>query len=185
MCSAIEANEHSVQLLEALSKIFPPGEGDLRVTQLLSGLACTAYPTRDALYKQLDTLCILQRESALRSANKTDEPILDVLRKARYSPPPRMSSILLPRRPRSPALEQSLKHQNMACALLTLASHRGGKGGQQQPSKPSSGPTRGGSCGCGSRGHKPYSRPCSPRWLAPINLRVFGEEGEGGRSLDR
>ena len=61
MCSAIEAHEHSIQLLEALSKIFPPGVGDLTVSQLLSGLACTAYPTRDALYKQLGNLRILHR----------------------------------------------------------------------------------------------------------------------------
>ena len=71
--------------MAALTKIFPPGEGELRVTQLLSGLACT-YPTRDALYKelgkQLGNLGILRRESAWRAANKTDEPILDVLRKA-------------------------------------------------------------------------------------------------------
>ena len=38
VCSAIEAHEHSIQLLEALTKIFSPGEGDLGVTQLLSGL---------------------------------------------------------------------------------------------------------------------------------------------------
>ena len=81
MCSAIEAYEHSLQLLEALTKIFPPGEGDLRVTQLLSGLECTAYPMREALYKQLGNLHILRRMSALRAAGKTDEPILDVLRK--------------------------------------------------------------------------------------------------------
>ena len=82
VCSAIEAHKHNIQLLEALTKIFPLGEGDLRVTQLLSGLACTAYPRRDALYKQLGSLHILRRESALCAANKTDEPILDVLRKA-------------------------------------------------------------------------------------------------------
>ena len=85
MCSAIEAHEHSIQLLEALSKIFPPGQGDLRVTRLLLGLACTVYPTRDALYKQLGNLRILRREAALRAANKTDEPILDVLRDCKTS----------------------------------------------------------------------------------------------------
>ena len=37
---------------------------------------------RDALYKQLGNLRILRKELALRAANKTDEPILDVLRKA-------------------------------------------------------------------------------------------------------
>ena len=82
VCSAIEALEHSIQLLEALTKIFPPEEGDFRVTRLLSGLACTAYPTRDALYKQLGNLRILRRESALRAEYKTDEPILNFLTKA-------------------------------------------------------------------------------------------------------
>ena len=70
MCSAIEAHEHTLRLLEALTKIVPPGEGDLRVTQLLSGLNCIVYPTRDALYKQLlvGNLRILCRESALHAA---------------------------------------------------------------------------------------------------------------------
>ena len=82
VCSTIEEHKHSLQLLEALTKICPPGEEDLRVTQLLSGLACTAYPTQDALYKQLGNLHILRRESALRAAGKADEPILDNLRRA-------------------------------------------------------------------------------------------------------
>ena len=64
VCSAIEAHEHTLQLLEALTKIFPPGEENFRVTQLLSGLVCTAYPTRDALYKQLGNLHILRRVSS-------------------------------------------------------------------------------------------------------------------------
>ena len=67
MCFAIEAHEHTLQLLEALTKNFPPGEGDLRVTQLLSGLGCTAYPMTDALYKQLGNIRILRQESALRA----------------------------------------------------------------------------------------------------------------------
>ena len=60
-CTAIETREHYIQLLEALMKIFPPGEGDRRVTQLLSGLACT-------VYKQLGNLRILRRETALFAA---------------------------------------------------------------------------------------------------------------------
>ena len=67
MCSAIEAHEHSIQLFEVLAKIFPLGEGDLRVTQLLLGLACTVYPTRDAMYKQLGNLHILRRVSIAHS----------------------------------------------------------------------------------------------------------------------
>ena len=124
MCSAIEAHKHSIQLLEALSKIFPPGEGDLRVTQLLSGLACTAYPMRDVLYKQLGNLRILRRESA----NKSDEPILDVLRKAPIlssNTDEQYSAAMLKK---VSSLEQSLVHQNTASALRTLASHGRGDG---------------------------------------------------------
>ena len=74
----------TLTLLTAVSgadEDFPTGEGDLRVTQLLSGLACTVHPTRNVLYKQLGNLRILRRESAL-CASKADEPILDILRKA-------------------------------------------------------------------------------------------------------
>ena len=77
VCSAIEAHEHYIQLLKVLTKIFPLGEGDLRVSQLLLVLTCTAYPTRDSLYKQLG---ILRRELALRAANKT-YPTRDALYK--------------------------------------------------------------------------------------------------------
>ena len=87
LCSAIEAHEHSLQLLETLTKIFPPEDGYLRVTQLLSGLTCTAYPMQDnQLYKQLGNLRILHSESALHALGKADEPFLDVLRKAPVLP---------------------------------------------------------------------------------------------------
>ena len=82
VCSDIEAHEHSMQLLKALTKIFPHGEGHPRVTQLLSGLACTANPTHDSLYKQLGNLRILRRESAMHAAHKSKAPILEVLRQA-------------------------------------------------------------------------------------------------------
>ena len=39
----LQAHEHCIQLLEALTKILPPGEGDLRLILLLSGLVL---PTR-------------------------------------------------------------------------------------------------------------------------------------------
>ena len=62
VCSAIEAHKHFIQLLEALTKISSPGAGDLRVTPLFSGLACTASPTREVLYKQLGYLRFLCSE---------------------------------------------------------------------------------------------------------------------------
>ena len=160
----------STQLLEALTKIFPPEEGDLRVTQLLSGFACTPYPMRDALYKQLGNQCILRRESALRAAAKTDKPILEVLRKAPILSSSTDEQYSAASLAKIASLEQSLMHQNTASALHTLASQRGGKTGkQQQPSKPSSGSTRGGARGRGSGGHRPYSRP----------KNLFAPEGEG------
>ena len=47
------------------------------------------------------------------------------------------------------AEEQALTHQNTASALRTLVSQRDTKKGNQQPSTPSSGPTRGGTHGHG------------------------------------
>ena len=88
-------HEHTLQLLEALTKIFPLGEGDVRVTLLLSGLACTAYPMQDASYKQPGNLRIMRRESAVRTACRTDGPVMDVLRKAPILASSRRSSILL------------------------------------------------------------------------------------------
>ena len=98
------------------------------ILELLSGLSCTVYPTQDALYKQLANIRILHRESALRSAHKTDEPIANVLRKA-----PVLSSTMDEQYTASTLtevarLEQSLVHQNTASVLRSLASHRGGKG---------------------------------------------------------
>ena len=110
-------------------KDFPSGEGDLRVTQLLSGLACTVYPTRDALYKQLGNLHILCRESALCAANKTDEPILNILRKAPILSSSTEEQYSADTVAQVTALEQSLTHQNTASALRILASQRGSKRG--------------------------------------------------------
>ena len=76
LCSGIEAHKHMLQLLESLSSILIPGAGDLRVTALLSGLACTTLPTQDALYMQLGNLRILQSESALRASLRTGDPVL-------------------------------------------------------------------------------------------------------------
>ena len=66
MCAALEAQEHIIQLLEALGSILPAGSMDPRVSALLTGLSCMAFPTREALYKQLGNLCLLCRESMLR-----------------------------------------------------------------------------------------------------------------------
>ena len=79
VCSIIEAHEHTLQLLEALTKIFPSWSNPV---SLLSGLAYTVYQMRDTLYKQLGNLRILYRELALRTTCRTDEPVMDVLSKA-------------------------------------------------------------------------------------------------------
>ena len=167
---------HSLQLLQALTKIFPSGEGDLKVTQLFSGLACTAYPTRDTLYKQLGNLCILHRESVLCAAGKANEPILDVLRR-----PPVLSSSTEEQYSAATvaevaSLEQFLTQQNTASALRTLASQRGGMKGWQQPSKPASGSTRGGPCGVAPEVVSPTPGRLSPRRLLPKTPRVFVHE---------
>ena len=186
VCSAIEAHEHSLELLEALTKIFPPGEGDFRVTQLVSCLACTVYPMRDALYKQFGNLCILHRESALHAADKTDEPDLEVLRRAPVLSSSTEEQYSAATLAQVAMLEQSLTNQNTASALHTLASQQGGNNGLQQPSKPSSGPAQGASRSRGSRRRKPFSRP-SQSEAAPAEKppEIFDQEGERGRSLDR
>ena len=162
-------------------KIFPPVEGDLRVTQLLSGLACTAYLTRDALYKQLGNLRILRIASALRAANKTDEPILDILRKALILSSSTGEQYSAATLAKVSSLEQSLTHQNTASALRTLASQRGDS---NSPLNRPLDPPGVAPVGMAPEGANLTPSRLSPRWLPPINLRVFGGEGEGGRSLD-
>ena len=73
VCAAIEAQEHTIQLLEALGTI-PAAGSDPKVSALFTGLSCTAFPTREALYKQLGNLRLLCRESMLRSAGNRDTP---------------------------------------------------------------------------------------------------------------
>ena len=173
MCCAIEAHEHTLRLLETLTKIFRLGEGDLRVTQLLSGLTCTAYPTQDALYKQLGNLCIFHRESALHAGRRTDGPVMDVLRKTPILASSTEEQYTAETVTQVTALEQALAHQNTASALRTLASQRDTKISNQQPSKPYSGPTRGGTRGRGSRGLKPYARSAQPESALPTTPQGF------------
>ena len=109
-------------MLEALTKIFPLGEGDLRVTQLFSGLVCTAYPTRDTLYKQLGNLRILCRESALRALHRTTGPVMDVVRKAPILESSTDQQYTADTVAQVAALEQALTHQKTASALRSLAS---------------------------------------------------------------
>ena len=82
VCATIEAQEHTIQLLEALGTILPAGSTDPRVRALLTGLSCTAFPTWEALYKQLGNLRLFRRESMLRAAGNRDSPTQDILRKA-------------------------------------------------------------------------------------------------------
>ena len=67
VCAAIETQEHTLhclQLLEALGTILPAGSTDPRGSALLTGLSCTAFPTREALYKHLGNLRLLRRVHA-------------------------------------------------------------------------------------------------------------------------
>ena len=59
VCAAIEAQEHTIQLLEALGSIIPVGSTDPKVSALPTGISCTAFPMREALYKQLGNLHLL------------------------------------------------------------------------------------------------------------------------------
>ena len=95
---------------------------------------------KDALYKQLGNLFILLRKSALRSANKTDKPILDVLRKAPIlsSTEEQYSAATLAQ---IATVEQSLTHQNTASCVSSS-----GKNGRQMPSKLASRSTWGAPC---------------------------------------
>ena len=68
----------------------------------------------------------LRRESA---ANKTDDPIRDVLRKVPILSSPTEEQYSDDTVAKVTALQQSLAHQNTASALRTLASQRGGKKG--------------------------------------------------------
>ena len=63
MCVAIEAQEHTIQLLEALGTILPAGSKDPRASVLLTNLSCMAFPVQEALYKQLGILRLLRRGS--------------------------------------------------------------------------------------------------------------------------
>ena len=142
--------------------------------------SCTAYPTRDALYKQLGNLRILRRESALCTARGSGGPVMDVLRKAPILASSTEEQYSADTVALVAALEQALTHQDTMSALRTLASQRDTKKGSQQPSKPSSGPTWGGTCGRGSRGHKPYAwSACSES--APT-AKPQGFQTQGGKA---
>ena len=111
--STTEVHEHSMQLLEALTKIFPPGEGDPRLIQLLSVLACT-YPTRDSLYKlpTRQSMHFVYSQLFVLRTNLV-HLYLEVLRQA-----PVLYSAAIAEKVAS--LGQSLMHQNSV--LHTLAS---------------------------------------------------------------
>ena len=77
-----EAQEHTIQMLEGLGSILPAGSTDPRVSSILTGLSCMAFPAWEALYKQLGNLRLLCRESMLRAVGNRDAPTQDILRKA-------------------------------------------------------------------------------------------------------
>ena len=66
VCSAIEAHENSIQLLKVLTRIFPPGKGDVKSNPVTSG---------PCLYG-------IKANRRYRRCFVTDEPIIEALRKA-------------------------------------------------------------------------------------------------------
>ena len=142
---------------------------------------------RDALYKQLGNLCILRRESAPRTAHRTDRPVMDVLRKtpilASYMEEQYSADTVA----KVTASEQALMHQNTDSALHTLAYQRDTKK-HLKTSSPQNrllDPPGVAPVGMAPEGASPTPSRLSPRWLRLQSPRVFSCEGGRRRSLDR
>ena len=136
MCTAIEAQEHTIQLLEALVTILPAGSTDPRVSVLLTGLSCTAFPMLEALYKQLGNLHLLHRESMLRAAGNRDAPTQEILRKAPLVSSQKEDQFDAAVVDQVSTLAQTRSHQNTVSALCTLVSSKAPRP-TQRPSGPS------------------------------------------------
>ena len=180
VCAAIEAQEHTIQLLEALGTILPAGSTDPKVSALLTGLSCTAFPTREALYKQLGNLRLLHRESMLRSASNKDIPTQDILRRA-----PLVSSTEIQFSPavedQVSSLTQTRSHQNTVSALCTLVSAKAPRP-PQRPSGQSSGSGRGGARAQNARGRKAPSKPSLSEKARAKSSDFRPSRGRGKRS---
>ena len=122
--AAIEAQEHTIQLLEALGTIFPAESSDPRVIALFTGLSCTAFPTWEALYKQLENLRLLRRESMLRAAGNKDAPTQEILRKAPLVSSPKGDQFDAAVVDQVSTLAQTRSHQNTMSVLCTLVSSK-------------------------------------------------------------
>ena len=70
LCCAIEAQGHTLQLLEALQVVLPFEQSDDKIRLLLMGLSETAYPTSEATTCSLANVRMLRRESMLRAAKQ-------------------------------------------------------------------------------------------------------------------
>ena len=117
MCAALEAQEHTIHLLEVLGSILPARSTDPRVSTLLTGLSCRAFPTREALYKQLVNLRLLRRESMLLSAGNRDTPTQEILRQAPLVSSPKEDQFDAAVVDQVSALAQTLSLQNTVCAV--------------------------------------------------------------------
>ena len=160
VCAALEAQEHTIQLLEALGSIPAAGSMGPRVSALLTGLSsCTAFPTWEALYKQLRNMRLLRRESMLRSAGNRDTPTQKILRQASSPKEKQFDAAVVDQ---VSALAQTRSHQNTVSGLCTLVSSNLAPRPTQQPSGLSAGSGRGGARGHGPKGRKSPSKPSFP-----------------------
>ena len=96
---------------------FPPAEGDLSYSQA-SSVQC-ALQVRAV---QLDILCDLRRESALRAARSSDRPAMYVLRKAPILASSMEELYTADTVAQIVAWNQAFTHQNSASALRILVS---------------------------------------------------------------
>ena len=121
-----------------------------------------AFPTREALYKQLGNLRLLRRESILCAVGNRDAPIQDSLRKAPLVSSPKEDQFDVVVVDQVSVLNQTRSHQNTVLALCTLVSSKARKP-MQRPSSPSASPGRGVARSRGPRGRKAPFQAFFPR----------------------
>ena len=94
------------------------------MSALLTGLSCTAFPTSEALYKQLGNLRMLHREAMLRSASNKDSPTQEILRQAPLVSSPSETQFDAGVVAQVAALAQMRSHHNTVSALCSLVASR-------------------------------------------------------------
>ena len=136
--------------------------------------------TAEALYKELGNLRLLHRESMLRAASNRDTPTQDILRKAPLvsSPKDQFDAAVVDQ---VSALAQTKSHQNTVSALCTSVLSKAPRPAQW-PSGPSAVLGHGGACSCGSRGHKPLSKPSFSEKARAESVDFRPSRGRGKRS---